>query len=145
MGRGQKKMREIWTGSLFTQQIWSALHIDAQCIVAPIYILAQEYLTFIFCKFFYLSISSPSAISVYPYLSLSPLAISIFLTISIYLYRTKQIIQKGEAQWTIHCVLPINREIAYLFCFTWWKRKYIELKTTEKLNFKRTSIATVSY
>ncbi len=47
-------------------------------------------------------------------------------------YRSKRkLFKKGKAQQTNRCVLPIDREIAYKFCFTWLKQQHIELKTTK--------------
>jgi hypothetical protein len=68
-------------------EMWIALPNDARCMVASIYLAQDNHLSF-FCIFLYLSISIPSAISVFPSLSLISisLVISIFLAISISLY-----------------------------------------------------------
>jgi hypothetical protein len=53
------------------------------------------------------------------------LLISFFLTIAISLRQTK-VIQKGEAQQTIQCILPVDREITCFFALLGRKLKYIE-------------------
>jgi hypothetical protein len=53
---------------------------------------------------------------------------------------------KREKKYAPSCrVLPIHEDITYYFWLTWQKRKHIKIKTTAKLNAKRTSIATIRY
>jgi hypothetical protein len=99
-------------------QIWTAFAIDAWCIVASIYWRRDLYLPF-FCTFLYLSISIPS---------LSPSIL-----------KTKNNSRSGsEANNSLR--LPNFPQIAYLFCFTWWKRKYIKITAIEKFKERRTYI-----
>jgi hypothetical protein len=111
-------------------QICTAFSIDVGCIISSINCVGAE------IPIFHSSEQLFICLSLSPHLHRHPPSSS--LSIYPYTFQKTKKNQKGEAQRTIRCVLPIFPQIAYLFCFTWRKRKYIKITAIEKLKERRT-------
>jgi hypothetical protein len=117
----------IHAANLVCIAYWRTVHHCANCIFAQVPFFHSSVH---FCIF----LSPFPQLSVYPSLHL-PCYLHLPHHLYLALYRTKHNYSKRRSAVNNHCTLPINREIPYLFFFTYRRREYIELKTMEKLNF----------